>query len=457
MDEIRVLAPTGVIGSGFLESSFDEGLRRKPHFIGVDGGTTDAGPYCLGTGTAVFSADSVKADLRVMLRGARRADIPLLIGSCGTAGGDVHLAWVFDILKEVARAESVRLKVALIRAEQDKEFIKDKFRQGRIKPLDPAPHYDEEAIDRSERIVAMMGAEPYLKALDAGADVVLAGRSSDTAIFASIPIREGFPEGLSWHAAKVLECGAAAVAQRKHPDCMLATIREDHFVMEPLNPDFRCTPQTVAAHSLYENADPFHIVESSGTIDLTDSEYEALDDRSVQVTGSAFIPAEAYTVKLEGVERVGFQSVVIGGVRDPLIIGQIDDWTARLEVAIRNRVRNVHGAELSDNEWVFNIRIYGKNATMGALEPVKEVKSHELGMVFEITAPSQEIANSISLITRHQALHLPIPEWSGMVTNLACLYNPAYLERGAVYRFNVNHVVEVADPYEMFPMEMVDV
>ena len=63
-------------------------------------------------------------------------------------------------------------------------------------------------------------------------------------------------------------------------------------------------------------------------------------------------------------------------------------------------------------------------------------------------------ASSIAGIVRHQGLHLPIPEWSGLITALACPYNPAHLDRGAVYRFNVNHVVEPDDPYEMFPMEM---
>ncbi len=191
-------------------------------------------------------------------------------------------------------------------------------------------------------------------------------------------------------------------------------------------------------------------------MDLTACQYEAIDDRAVRVSGSRFIPAEVYTVKLEGVEKVGYQSVIIGGIRDPLIIRQIDDWTTRLEASIRGRIRDVYRDKMSDNEYVFKIRIYGKNGTMGSLETVKEIRSHELGMVFEITAPTQEIANSIALITRHQALHLPIPEWSGSITALACLYNPAYLERGAVYRFNVNHVVEPDDPYEMFPMEIID-
>ena len=75
--------------------------------------------------------------------------------------------------------------------------------------------------------------------------------------------------------------------------------------------------------------------------------------------------------------------------------------------------------------------------------------------MFETTAPTQEVAGTIAGIIRHQALHLPIPEWSGLITAVACPYNP--IDRGAVYRFNVNHVVEPDDPCEMFPMELYEV
>ncbi|MBI2289410.1 MAG: hypothetical protein HYU73_03540, partial [Betaproteobacteria bacterium] len=108
-------------------------------------------------------------------------------------------------------------------------------------------------------------------------------------------------------------------------------------------------------------------------------------------------------------------------------------------------------------DYLVNIRVYGKNGTMGPLEPVKEIRSHELCLVFEVTAPTQEIASSIAGVVRHQALHLPIPEWSGLITALACPYNPAHLDRGAVYRFNVNHVVEPDTPCEMFPMQLFEV
>lgn len=449
-DEIRILAPTGVCGSGFLETSLEKALAQRPHFIGCDAGSTDPGPSHLGTGEAAFPREAVKRDLRLMLLGARRIGVPLLIGSAGTAGGDINVDWMVEIVREIAAEHDLSFQLAAIYAEQDKGYLKRRLLEGRVKPLDPAPPFDAATIDRSTRIVGMMGAEPFIAALKEGAEVVIAGRSSDTAIFASVPVMHGFPEGLAWHAAKILECGAAAVVNRKTPDCMFCWLRRDHFVVEAPDPGLRCTPQSVASHSLYENADPFKLVECSGTLDLSDSRYEALGERAVKVTGSRFLPAERYTVKLEGAELAGYQSILIGSVRDPFIIRQIDDWTARLVERIQARVQMIYGERLQPSDYVLNIRMYGRNGTMGPLEPVKETRAHELCLIFEVTAASQDVASTIAGVARHQGLHLPIPEWSGLITALACPYNPAHLDRGPVYRFNVNHVVEPDQPLEMF-------
>jgi len=454
-NEIRVLSPTGVCGSGFLESSFERALGLQPHVIGCDAGSTDPGPAYLGSNRTAFPPAAIERDLRLMLRGARRIKAPLLIGSAGTGGNDAQLDLMHGLVKKIAAEEGLSFRLALVRAEQQKSYLKRRLREGRIKPLDPAPPYDEAAIERSEHIVGMMGAEPFQRALEAGADVVLAGRASDTAVFASYPLMRGIPEGIAWHAAKILECGAASVVSRKTPDCMFAWLRTDHFVVEAPDPALRCTPQSIASHSLYENADPFRLVECSGTLDLNRSRYEAVSERAVKVTGSEFEHARRYTVKLEGAERVGYQSILIGSIRDPYFIRQIDDWTSRLTEKIHARVAMVYGDKLKQADYVFNIRVYGRDGTMGPLEPVKEIRSHELALVFEVTAPTQEFASTIAGITRHQALHLPIPEWSGLITALACPYN--HLDRGAVYSFNVNHVVEPDDPYEMFPMELVDI
>lgn len=450
--EVRVVSATGVSGSGFKESSLAKSLEMKPHFIGCDCGSTDPGPAPLGSGATAFPRQAVKRDLRLMLKAARQAKIPLLLGSAGTAGGEPHIAAVKELVLEIAAEENLAFPLALIRSEQDKSYLKRRLREGRIKPLKPAPDFDEGVIDRAVRIVGMMGEEPFLRALDHGAEVIVAGRASDCAIFAGIPIRMGIPPGIAWHAAKILECGAAAAVSRSSPDCMFATLREDHFDLETPNPEMRCSPQSIAAHSLYENADPYRLIESSGVIDLSAAQYEALDDRRVRVRGSRFEPARTYTVKLEGAEQVGYQSIVIGSIRDSYIIRQLDSWVERLKERVKARADEVYSGGKA-GEHVFNVRIYGKDGTMGPLEPVKEIRSHEVCLVMEVTAATQEIATTIVSMARHQALHLPIPEWGGLITGVACIYSPAYLERGAVYRFCVNHVVEPDDPCEMFPIE----
>src|SRR4051812_1809966 len=254
--EVRVLSGTGVCGSGFREASLDAGMAMQPHFIGCDAGSTDPGPFSLGTGGTAFPVRAIKRDLRLMLIAARRARVPLLIGSAATAGGAPHVALFRRIVEEIAAEEGLSFAMALIHAEQDKAYLKRRLHEGRITPLDPAPDFDAGTIDRATRIVGMMGEEPWMRALDAGAEVIIAGRSSDCAIFAGIPIRMGVAAGLAWHAAKILECGAAATVARPSPDCMFATLRADHFDLEPLDPALRCSPLSVAAHSLYENGDP---------------------------------------------------------------------------------------------------------------------------------------------------------------------------------------------------------
>ena len=451
IDEIRILAPTGVCGSGFSEESFETALAQSPHVIGCDAGSTDPGPEYLGTGRTAFPVEAIARDLRLMLRGARRLGVPLLIGSCGTAGADAQVDLVRRLVLDIAREEKLSFELATILAEQPKEYLLQRLRQGRIVALDPAPPFDESVIQRSAHIVGMMGAEPFIRALQAGADVVLAGRASDTAIFASLPLMRGYPPGLAWHAAKILECGAAAVVNRKSPDCMFVWLRRDHFIVQAPDPQLRCTPQSIASHALYENADPFELVECSGTLKLGDARYEAVDERTVRVSASAFQAAEQYTVKLEGAELAGYQSVLIGSIRDPYILGQLDDWLERLRQKIAARVHMVFGNGL-DGQWHLGIRVYGRDGTMGALEPMRHAQAHEVALVFELTATSQDLARSLAGITRHQALHLPIEQWSGLITAVALPYNA--LDRGPVYRFNMNHVVLPDDPHEMFRMQL---
>lgn len=456
MKEIKFIAPAGGLGGGIPAEALAEAMESKPDFIACDAGTTDAGPFALGSGRPSYPREAVKFDLGMILRAGRKAGIPVLIGSAGTAGGDAHVNWTLDIAREIAEESGLKARTAVIYAEQDKAYLKGLLKAGRLKPLDPAPPVDEGVIDRSQRVVGMMGTEQLQEALNGGAEFVLAGRCSDSALFAAIPIMRGFPPGLSWHAGKVLECGTCVCENMHRRGVILCTLHHDHAIIRPFGEKLRCTPQSVAAHSLYENADPYLHKECSGTLDLSHSAFTAEDDISVRITGSGFIPADTYTVKLEGAELVGYQSIIIGGVRDPLIIGQLDSWLVVVREKAESSVHKLLGDQLAGGAYRIIFHVYGRNAVMGAAEPMKGAISHEVGIVVEATAPTQDLATKVATLCRQPLLHTPISEWKGSITGFACLHNPAFLERGAVYRFDINHVACPASPMEMFKMKWID-
>ena len=73
MNTCRVFVPYGALGTGIAEESFDAGVRMKPDVIACDAGSTDSGPYYLGTGEGKYARDSVKEDLRRMVKGGALA------------------------------------------------------------------------------------------------------------------------------------------------------------------------------------------------------------------------------------------------------------------------------------------------------------------------------------------------------------------------------------------------
>ncbi|OGA53233.1 MAG: hypothetical protein A3G24_28175 [Betaproteobacteria bacterium RIFCSPLOWO2_12_FULL_62_13] len=451
MSEIRILSATGILGSGFREETLKRAMALRPDFIGADSGSTDPGPYYLGSGETLFSDAAYKRDLRLILLAARAAGVPAIIGSACTAGSDVQLERLVKIAYEIAREEGLHFKLAAIHSEQNKDYLKRKLREGKITPLANAPVLDEAVIDRSTHIVGMCGIEPFIEALQNGAEVIIAGRSSDTSIFAAMPVMRGFNPATVWHAAKVLECGAACVVLRKYPDCMFATVTNESFVIEPPNPEYRCDPVSVASHNLYENSTPYELIEPSGVLNTYSAKYEAVSDRAVKVSGSTFKPAGRYTIKLEGAELAGYQSLIIGSVRDPIILRQFDSWFEGLVKAVKDRILAVFGAGI-ESKYRFDARVFGKNATMGRLESETRI-GHEVGLLFQVTADTQALATALMKSVGHIAVHYPIPEWTGLITSIAYPYSPAEIQRGASYRFNMNHVVEPATPLEMFSID----
>lgn len=454
---VKVLVPTGCLGYGFVSESLENGMAIGPDIVGMDAGSSDPGPYYLGSGRSFLSRDAVYADLERIIPAAKRAGVPVVVGTSGGAGGEPHLQWTFEILRDVATAEGVSLKVALVHAEQNKEYVKGRLNSGKVNPLGGIDTINEDVIDRASRIVGLMGVEPFQEALKEGVDVVLAGRACDAAIFASHPIARGIPRALALHAAKIIQCGNGAVESRVVPDGMFGILEEDRFSLRPLLADTRCTPQSVISLSLYESADPYRTPEPAGVLDTESAWYrQELDNRSVSVGGSRFYPSETYTIRLEASERVGYRTIMLGGIRDPVLLDQIESFVEKLKQKWRSRISETLKIPPAASAYHTNVRLYGMNAVMGEREPVKRT-GHEVGILLEAVGPSQREATTMLDIGQYLLLHHPVEGWSGQVSNVAYPYSPSTIEMGPVYGFSLNHTVEPSDPLEMFPIEIVAV
>ena len=183
---------------------------------------------------------------------------------------------------------------------------------------------------------------------------------------------------------KIIECGAQVVDPREGQDCVIGTLYDDYFTIEPGHPERRCTRTRVAAHTLYENPSPYLLKEPNGTLNTQFAAFEQIDPRTVRVSGSRWEPATQYTVKLEGVRSLGYRTVFMAGIRDPIWVSTIDEFIS----ACRQRTaRDVAALRIAGDDYTLNIRLYG--TPYGINEPIKESAAHEGGAMIDIKAVRQ--------------------------------------------------------------------
>ena len=443
MKSIKILSTTAILGYGFPITSFETGMKMKPDCIAVDAGSTDPGPYYLGSGISFTDYYAVKRDLSIMIQAGIQHNIPVLIGSAGGSGAKPHLDWTVKIINEIALESKLHFRMAVIEADFDKQYLLEEFEKGNIKPLYPAPECTREDILDSTYIVGQMGVEPFIKALQDKAQVIVAGRAYDPTVFAALAIMQGFDPGLALHCGKILECAAIASTPGSGSDCMFGTIYEDSFVLQTLNPIRKCTTLSVSAHTLYEKTNPYILPGPGGIIDLHATTFIQLDEDRVQVKGSKFIPSNPYTIKLEGAKCVGYRTVSIAGVRDPIFIQEVDSIIEAVHQRVKDNFKDLNGYHL-------NFKIYGKNGVMGDLEPIKEITSHEICIVIDAVAKTQEVANTICGFARSTMLHYGYKGRIATAGNLAFPYSPSDFKVGAVYNFSLYHLIAIKDPIAPF-------
>ena len=451
MEEFRILSPTAILGYGFPEESFHEGMKRKPHVIAVDAGSTDPGPYYLGAGISFTDRNAVKRDLSIMIPAALQAGIPVLIGSAGGSGAKPHLDWNVDIVREIAAEKKLSFKLAVIPADIPREEVLAKLKTGDIFPLKPAPELTEADIEKTVNIVAQMGMEPFIKALEFGADVIVAGRAYDPAVFAALAVKNGYDRALAIHLGKILECAAIAATPGSGSDCMIGTLGKDYFLVEALSKTRKCTTLSVAAHTLYEKTNPYILPGPGGTLDLYECIFSQETETAVKVKGTKFIPSDGQFLKLEGVKKTGWRTVSFAACKDPIMISQIDKITEGVKTKVKSNFEN-----FGIKEFFLDFKLYGKNGVMGMFKNISCESSGELGIIIEAVAEDQKTANTICSFARSTLLHYGYDERVSTAGNLAFPFSPSDIEAGEVYQFSIYHLIKVDDPAKYFPVTYSD-
>ncbi|WP_454727212.1 MULTISPECIES: acyclic terpene utilization AtuA family protein [Cupriavidus] len=454
MKEIKIVTPVGMLGYGIPAADFARAITLGAQAVIVDSGSTDPGPYQLGLGGMLATPEAYDRDLRVILEGIGSRKIPLIIGSAGGPGTAEHVDAMIGIIAGIACDLGRRLKIAAVYADIDASIVRDSLASGGISPCASAPDLTMEDIDASTHIVAQMGAEPILKVLreQPDVDVVVCGRAYDPSPFAAFCMWKGIDSpGIYWHMGKIMECGG--VCAEPKGKVILATVRQDSFDLTPMSAHERCTPLSVAAHTLYEKTRPDLLAGPGGVLDLTNAAYEQIDTQTTRVAGSVFRPTARYQVKLEGAAVCGYRTIFIGGVRDPILIEQIDAFLER----VRGRMEDVY-PELATGEAKLHFHVYGKHGVMGMQEPRKDAPPpHEVGVLGEVTAPTQSLANAICSGTRISVLHMPYPGQKATAGNFALPINPPESPIGQVCRFSIYHLMAVDGPESLFPYRMLEV
>jgi hypothetical protein len=205
---------------------------------------------------------------------------------------------------------------------------------------------------------------------------------------------------------------------------------------------------SVAAHSLYEQGDPYTVAEPEGRLDLREARYEAIDDRRTRVTGARWQEASENWVKLEGARLVGERAVLLAGAADPRFIARAETILAEVAEVVRELV-----CENTPQDYSLFWRVYGANGVRASVPP-GEPPPNEIFVLGECIAPTRARAAEVVRTMKQYLLHHGYPGRQSTAGNLAFPFTPPEVSIGPAYRFNIYHLMRAHDLDALFPLEV---
>lgn len=446
MRPVKILCPTGHLSFTPLEpGSFLLGCAEGPDFIVADAGSSDMGPRPLGADQHVSLEEWQRHDLEFMLVESRRLGVPMIVGSASDTGTDRGVDQFVRLIEEIASKHRLPpFRLAAIYSEQRIEDLQRRLAAGAaIEGLDGRPDADASVLARTTRAVAVMNAEPIRRALRQGAEVVIAGRSSDCAIFAAPLLEAGLPPDIAYYTGKLMECASFCAEPYMGKESIMGEVEADAVRITAMHPGQRCTPASIASHAMYERTNPFRENVAGGHIDMSGCRYEQVAPKTTRASGAVFVASPTCKVKLEGAGLVGQRRLAMVGIRDPNTIRLIDkaiDW-AKGKLAERF-------GPMGEGYRVF-YHLYGRNAVMKELDPAPELAPHELGIVVEAIHADGRKAEEICALAARNLFYARLPETKG-TAGAAALMSDEILIGEPGFEWTLNHVIEVEDPLELF-------
>ena len=444
---LRVLISTGHLGTApSSPESFHRGMATNPDFVVADGGSADPGPVYLGEDITL--GHFAREELELFLTASRRQGIPLIIGSAGDTGSNRGVDDFVATIKELAAQHRIpKFKLGYFHSEVDPAWLKRRVAAGhRITGLGGFPDLEPEEIDRATRIVAVAGVHPFIRLLDMGADVIIGGRCGDINFTAAPCIRAGFPEALSYHMGKMIECASLVAEPFMGKETVIGTISHEDIRITPYHPDQRCTVASAAGHSMYERENPYYEYTLGGMLDMRSCRYEQFDERTCRITGAQWVPAPELRVKLEGAKKVGERYMGFVGIRDPFVVRHVDQAIEWSRTAVAKRF----GGE----RYELYFHVFGRDGVLKELEPLRAQTGHELGIVVEGLADTAAVAEKLTDFAVRMFFLARIPGVKGTAGTAATTKQTMRSSPG--YVWNVNHTVAIDDPMELFPVHLIE-
>src|SRR6202008_2466538 len=104
-------------------------------------------------------------DLRKLLHGARTLNVPLVIGSAGSAGAAPPPDATLAIVREIARTDGLHFRLGVLRSDLPRALLAQAVRDGRVRGIDDMPALTKEDVRDAAHIVGQMGMGPFRRAL----------------------------------------------------------------------------------------------------------------------------------------------------------------------------------------------------------------------------------------------------------------------------------------------------